>query len=72
VYQNTPSIALVLGSLWALASPHLVSLQLLPKELIPQATIELDGFLESSLCGGNMGGAGVVSSQFLKGFGFGA
>jgi hypothetical protein len=36
---------LVLGSLWALVSPHSVSFPS-SKELIPHVTLELDGFLE--------------------------
>jgi hypothetical protein len=30
--------------------------------------LNLMGCWKSSVCGGNMGGAGVVSSQFLRGF----
>jgi hypothetical protein len=29
------------------------------------------GFWKSSVCGGNTGGARVVSTQFLRGFGLG-
>jgi hypothetical protein len=39
------ALALVLGSLWALVLLTQF-LSLLPKELIPQVTLELDGFLE--------------------------
>jgi hypothetical protein len=33
--------------------------------------LNLMGFWKLSVCGGNMGGAGVVSSQFLRSFGLG-
>jgi hypothetical protein len=58
----------VLFGLWFLLTQFLLArfLSLLPKELIPQVTLELDGFPEVVFFGGNMGGAGVVSSRFLR------
>jgi hypothetical protein len=41
-------------------------LSLLPKELIPKTLLYLMGFWKLSVCGGNTGGAGVVSSRFLR------
>jgi hypothetical protein len=43
-----------------------------PKNSFPKSLLNLMGFWKLSVCGGNMGGAGVVSSRFLSGFGLGA
>jgi hypothetical protein len=53
----------VLFGLWFLLTWFF---SLLIKELIPQDTLELVGFLEAVGFGGNTGGAGVVSSRFLR------
>jgi hypothetical protein len=42
-----------------------------PKNSFPKTLLNLMGFWKLSICGGNMGGAGVVSSQFLRWFGLG-
>jgi hypothetical protein len=41
-------------------------LTLLPKNTLPKSLLNLIGFWKLSVCGGNKGGAGVVSSQFLR------
>jgi hypothetical protein len=63
----------VLFGLWFLLTQFLLTrfLSLLPKELIPMSFLNLMGFWKLSVCGGNTGGAGVVSSRLLKWFGLG-
>jgi hypothetical protein len=46
-------------------------LTLFPKEDFPEVLTNLIGFWKSFFCGGNMGGAGVVSSRFLRWLGLG-
>jgi hypothetical protein len=41
-------------------------LTLFPKEHFPKVLTNLIGFWKSFVCGGNTGGAGVVSSRFLR------
>jgi hypothetical protein len=42
-----------------------------PKNTFPKVLMNLIGFWKSLVYGGNMGGAGVVSSRFLRWFGLG-
>jgi hypothetical protein len=42
-----------------------------PKNTFPEVLMNLMGFWKSSVCGGNTGGAGVVSSRFLRLFDLG-
>jgi hypothetical protein len=46
-------------------------LALFPKETFPEVLTKFIGFWKSFVCGGNTGGAGVVSSQFLRWLGLG-
>jgi hypothetical protein len=42
-----------------------------PKNTFPKVLTNLIGFWKSFVCGGNMGGPGVVSSRFLRWLGLG-
>jgi hypothetical protein len=42
-----------------------------PKNTFPKVLTNLIGFWKSLVCGGNTGGAGVVSSRFLRWLGLG-
>jgi hypothetical protein len=52
------------------SSPLAFSLSF-PKNTFPKVLTNMIGFWKSFVCGGNMGGAGVVSSWFLRWFGLG-
>jgi hypothetical protein len=63
----------ILFGLWLLLTRFLLHgfSPFFPKNSFPKTLLNLMGFWKSSVCGGNMGGAGVVSSRFLRWFGLG-
>jgi hypothetical protein len=46
--------------------PSLSFSPFIPKNSFPKSLLNLMGFWKLSVCGGNIGGVGVVSSRFIR------